>query len=66
MTQRPGSAVFVVRAWWEGEQFRARLTYCVDIDAGPAAETTTVTADPAEVRRRLASWLDDVASATSS
>jgi len=58
MTQRSSSAVFVARAWWEGDRFRARLTYCTDIDAGPGAETSIVTADAAEIRQLLASWLD--------
>ncbi|SHN88998.1 hypothetical protein SAMN05660350_04990 [Geodermatophilus obscurus] len=66
MTQRPRTAVFLARAWWEEGQFRARITYCLDIQAGPAAETRIVTADPAEARQHLATWLDQFTTAASS
>jgi hypothetical protein len=62
MTQRPKTAVFLARAWWEDGQFRARITYYVDIHA----ETRIVTADPAEVRQHLAIWLDESTTAASS
>jgi hypothetical protein len=55
-----------VRAWWEDGQFRARITYDVDIHAEPAAETRIVTADPAEVRQHLAIWLEEFTTAASS
>jgi hypothetical protein len=66
VTQRPGTAVFLARVWWDDGQFRARITYCVDIDAGPSAETKIVTADPAQVHRLLALWLDEFTAASSS
>jgi hypothetical protein len=64
--QRPNTAVFLARAWWEDGQFRARITYYVDTHAEPAAETRIVTADPAEVRQHLAIWLDEFTTAAPS
>jgi hypothetical protein len=66
VTQRPNTAVFLARAWWEDGQFRARITYNVDIHAEPAAETRLVTANPAEVRQQLAIWLEEFTTAASS
>jgi hypothetical protein len=66
VTPRPATAVFLVRAWWEDGQFRARITYEVDILADPAVETRIVTADPAEVRRQMAVWLDEFTAAAPS
>jgi hypothetical protein len=66
VTQRPDTAVFLARAWWEDGQFRARITYQVDIHAEPTAETRIVTADPAEVRRQLAIWLEEFTTPASS
>jgi hypothetical protein len=65
VTQRRNPAVFLARAWWEDGQFRARITYTVDIHAKPAAETRIVTADPADVRRQLAIWLEEFTTAAS-
>jgi hypothetical protein len=65
VTQRLNTAVFIVRAWWEDGQFRARISYQVDIHAEPEAETQTITADPAEVRRQLEVWLDESSKAAS-
>lgn len=62
MTGAPHVAVFVARAWWEDGQFRARVTYCVDIDSHE--EVRFVTADPDDLRRRLDRWLDDADAAT--
>jgi hypothetical protein len=63
MAQRPNTAVFLVRAWWEDGQFRARISYYVDIHAD---ETRIVTDDPADVRRHLGTWLDESTTASSS
>jgi hypothetical protein len=66
MAQRPNTAVFLVRAWWEDGQFRARISYYVDIRSDPTEETRIVTVDPAEVRRHLEIWLDESTTAASS
>jgi hypothetical protein len=65
VTQRSNTAVFIARAWWDDGQFRARISFQVDIRAEPEAETQTVTADPAEVRRQLELWLDESSKAAS-
>jgi hypothetical protein len=59
VTQQPRAAVFLVRAWWEDGQFRARISYYSNIHSEPATETQIVTADPDEVRRHLALWLTE-------
>jgi hypothetical protein len=65
VTQRPNTAVFLVRAWWEDGQFRARISYYVNLHSEPAAETQILTADPAEVREHLGRWLDESSPAAS-
>jgi hypothetical protein len=66
VTRRPHAAVFLVRAWWEDGEFRARITYHVNIDATPPDERQIVTADPEELHQHLATWLAVAASAASS
>ena len=64
MRQQPNTAaVFLARAWLEDGQFRARISYYVGIEADPPVETRILTADPAEVRRQLAIWLEAIATA---
>jgi hypothetical protein len=50
-------AVFVVRAWYENGQFRARTTHTVGADS-PRAE---VTANAAAVAEQLRLWLHELA-----
>lgn len=59
MTWRTQTAVFLVRAWREEGDFRARVRCTADVSTDPADER--VTADPAEVRRLLDEWLDESA-----
>jgi hypothetical protein len=66
MAQPPNAAVFVARAWCEDGQFRARISYHVNIHSEPTEETRIVTVDPAEVRQHLAIWLDESTAAASS
>lgn len=61
VTPRPSTAVFLVRVWWEEGGFRARITYHLDINSNTDVETRILTADPAEVRQHLATWLDESA-----
>jgi hypothetical protein len=63
MTEAPHTAVFLARVWWEDGQFRARVTYMVDVESDDVDQHRIVTADPAEVRRHLANWLDAAAAA---
>jgi hypothetical protein len=65
VTQRLDTAVFIARARWEDGQFWARISYSVEIDSEPTAETRIVTVDPAEVRQHLAIWLDQSVTAAS-
>jgi hypothetical protein len=61
VTQQPRAAVFLVRAWWEDGQLRARISYYSNIHSESATETQIVTADPDEVRQHLALWLAEAA-----
>jgi hypothetical protein len=51
----PSSGIFVVRVWFDGESFRARVQYTTDLAAGPMTES--VTADPDDVRVAVDRWL---------
>ncbi|TNC25714.1 hypothetical protein [Amycolatopsis alkalitolerans] len=62
MVRPPEAAAFLVRAWYEDGQLRARITYLVEPGSGPHAQVTT--ADPAEVHRHLAEWLHAAGRAT--
>jgi hypothetical protein len=55
--QRPHAAVFLVRAWWENGQFRARISFYHSVQAARAEQAQVVTADPDEVREYFARWL---------
>jgi hypothetical protein len=57
--QRPHAAVFLVRAWWENGQFRARISYSHNVEAARAEEAQVTTADPDEVRQYFARWLTE-------
>jgi len=59
VAQRPRAALFLVRAWWEDGEFRARVTYSVEITS--EVHQRTVTADAAEIHRILAVWLHEAA-----
>jgi hypothetical protein len=59
-TERTG--IFVVRAWFEGdepEDFRARITYSLDVTSGEEVMTTTY--KPDDVSRHLELWLEALA-----
>jgi hypothetical protein len=49
------AAIFVVRAWYEGDQFRARVGYSDDVVSEPMMEF--VTANPDEIINVLGNWL---------
>jgi hypothetical protein len=55
------TAVLVARAWIEGEQFRARITYTRDI--GSVGTVETAAGSPEEVVRAVESWLRSVVGA---
>jgi hypothetical protein len=57
MTTQPRTGVFLVRVWREEGQFRARVTWSLDIESD--LEMRIVTAHTADVQRRLATWLAD-------
>ncbi|MFC5994078.1 hypothetical protein ACFQE5_07620 [Pseudonocardia hispaniensis] len=59
MTRPPRAAAFLVRTWWEDGRFRARITYVHDLHAESVPEVQVLTAEPDEVRRRFAAWLED-------
>lgn len=58
MAPESTSAVYLVRAWWEDGEFRARITYQADLWSG--AEISMVTAVPSEVRVLLDRWLEAI------
>jgi hypothetical protein len=55
----PAVGIFVVRAWYEDGQFRARIVRLVDVRKEPAIQIAT--ADPGELAPHLDSWLDELA-----
>ena len=57
----PRGAVFLVRAWTEDKQFRARIRCSIEILSPTHPLVEAVTADPAEVHRLLAAWIDELA-----
>lgn len=63
MVRRPEAAAFLVRAWYEDGQLRARISYLVEAGTGPGPRVQVTTADPAEVHRHLAAWLRQADSA---
>jgi hypothetical protein len=65
VAQRLGTGVFVIRAWYEDEQFRARVSYRFVADAEAPAAAEVLTADPDEVRRHLELWLGQAATGRS-
>lgn len=60
VTQQPTAAVFLVRAWRDDGQFRARITSSVDIMADPPAQSEILIANPDEVSGHLAMWLSEI------
>lgn len=60
VTKQPTAAVFLVRAWRDGGQFRARITISTDITAEPSTQTEVLIADPDDVGRHLATWLSEI------
>lgn len=60
VTQQPTAAVFLVRAWRDDGQFRARITSSVDITAASPPQTETLIANPEEVNGHLAAWLSKI------
>ena len=55
MSDRPPYGIFFVRAWYEDDQLRARVTRYADVSAG--RRTELVTADVGELIRALHEWL---------
>jgi hypothetical protein len=60
VTQQPTAAVFLVRAWRDEGQFRARITTSVDIAAEQPIQTEVLTANPDDVSGHLARWLSEI------
>ena len=59
MSQRPPVGIFVVRAWHEDGQFRARVTRCDDV--GATESTELLTANTEDVIGQLEEWLANLA-----
>lgn len=51
-------AIFFVRAWQEDDQFRARVTRCLDLRSEHREEF--LTADPEELVDYLRTWLREM------
>ncbi|MGH3693545.1 MAG: hypothetical protein ACRDRX_06040 [Pseudonocardiaceae bacterium] len=60
VTKQPTAAVFLVRAWRDDGQFRARITSSADITAEPPTQTEILIANPDDVGRHLATWLSEI------
>lgn len=56
--RRGRGRVFLVRVWIEDGKFRARIT-CTNDVASQTAPMEEVTADPKDVHRLLAAWIDE-------
>lgn len=63
MAQQSHAATFVVRAWWEDDAFRARITYTIDIGCPQTEKTHVVTANIDEVRHHFSAWLLEMTAA---
>jgi hypothetical protein len=55
-------AIFMVRAWREGDRFLARITSTLDVHH-PAETATTVVDSAEDLQIRFALWLADAAQA---
>jgi hypothetical protein len=60
VTRQPRGALFLVRAWNEGDQFRARIWWSVGTLSDIHPWTEAVTADPENVHRLLGVWIDEL------
>lgn len=60
VTRLPRAAAFLVRAWWEDGNFRARISYSTDVTS-TTLETKVVTAEPETIYQHLAKWLREAA-----
>lgn len=60
VARQPSAAVFLVRAWRDDGQFRARITISTDITAEPSTQIEVLIADPDDVGRHLATWLNEI------
>jgi hypothetical protein len=58
----PPAGVFLVRAWREGDHFRARITYSPNVTREPGRETEVLTAHPDDVHQHLTTWLQEITS----
>jgi hypothetical protein len=55
VSRKPAIGIFIVRAWYEDDQFRARVTKCLDVDTEPVG--TLAVADLDELRSIFNAWL---------
>jgi len=55
----PAVGIFIVRAWYEDDQFRARVTCCVDVRVERPTEITT--ADFGALVWHLNRWFEELA-----
>jgi hypothetical protein len=58
VAERLTTGAFLVRAWCEDGQFRARISYRVNTGPDSASPIEVLTADPGDVRRHLELWLE--------
>jgi len=58
---QPRGAIFLIRAWTEDNQFRARIRCSIEIFSPTHPFVEAVTADPEDVHRLLAAWIDELA-----
>ena len=60
VTNPTTAGLFVVRAWREGDHFRARITYSSDVTCRTETEILTVHSD--EVYQHMTTWLQEITS----
>jgi len=58
MSARLAIGVFLARAWYEDDEFRARVTQCVDVETEPA--TNLAIAELDELMRVFSAWLTEL------
>jgi hypothetical protein len=57
----PAVALFIVRAWYEDDQFRAHVTRSLDVNTEIETRAELLTADPQRLVEFLGTWLRDLA-----
>jgi hypothetical protein len=58
MATQNALGIFLVRAWHEEGELRARVSVCLDVNSQPCREF--LTADPTELHDQLSAWVREL------